>query len=318
MRRGVKEQPREKRRCAAADGLQAQASASGDNCHRGRALLGRPRRQAAEIKGISSSSSGRSRVTTGSCLAGWKAGRRQARWKGRTVHSFRWAEDMPLNETHFDLGVNLLLKSEARPDRQTSRMNWVTDLELRCETVMQVMRAARGRWRIENETFQTLKRPRCGGCGFEHNFGHADLNLSCVSAMLAMLAFLTDQTQEACCGMFRQVLEARKRKLYLWDRLRKLLEMCVFKDWAAIRRAAAARPEPLEIEAVLPGASLPVPQTGSARPEMPRSGSRGSQIKPRRQTGGTRPRLHTLPAAAAKPAAGAAACVLWKSAGIAA
>ena len=29
--------------------------------------------------------------------------------KGETVHSFRWAEDMPLNGTRFDLGVNLLI-----------------------------------------------------------------------------------------------------------------------------------------------------------------------------------------------------------------
>ena len=124
---------------------------------------------------------------------------------------------------------------------------------------MQVMRAARSRWRIENETFQTLKKSGCGGYGFEHNFGHGDQNLSCVFATLMMLAFLTDQTQEACCDMFRQALEARKRKLYFWDRMRKLLEMYVIKDWATLWRALAARLKPLEIEAVLPGAPRPEP-----------------------------------------------------------
>ncbi len=179
--------------------------------------------------------------------------------KGETVHSFRWAEDMPLNETHFDLGVNLLLYSETRPDGKTSRWSWVTDLGLSGDTVMQVMRAARSRWRIENETFQTLKKSGCGGYGFEHNFGHGNQNLSCVFATLMMLAFLTDQTQEACCGMFRQALEARKRKLYFWDRMRKLLEMWVIKDWETLWRALAARLQPLEIDAVLPGATRPEP-----------------------------------------------------------
>ena len=179
--------------------------------------------------------------------------------KGGTVHSFRWAEDMPLNETHFDLGVNLLIYTQTGPDGKTTRWSWVTDLELSEKTVMQVMRAARSRWRIENETFQTLKRSGCGGYGFEHNFGHGDQNLSCVFATLMMLAFLMDQTQEACCGLFRQALEARKRRLYFWNRMRKLLEMCVIKDWATLWRAVAARLEPLEIEAVLPRASLPEP-----------------------------------------------------------
>ena len=181
---------------------------------------------------------------------------------GGTVHSFRWAEDMPLNETRFGPGVNL---------------------GLRGETVMQVMRAARSRWRIENETFQTLRRSGCGGCGFEHNFGRGDQNLSCVFATLMMPAFLTDQTQEACCGMFRQALEARKRKLCFRDRMRKLLEMCVIKDWATLWRAAAARLKPLETGAVLPGAADRIRASGNARIRLPTVTDQAAETHRRRR-----------------------------------
>ena len=52
------------------------------------------------------------------------------------------------------------------------------------------MRAGRARWRIENETFNSLKNQ---GYEFEHNFGHGEKNLATVFAALMMLAFAIDQ-----------------------------------------------------------------------------------------------------------------------------
>ena len=60
------------------------------------------------------------------------------------------------------------------------------------------MCAGRARWKIENETFNTLKNQ--GYC-FEHNFGHGEKNLSTVFAFLMMLAFLIDQIQQRCCKL---------------------------------------------------------------------------------------------------------------------
>src|SRR5688572_17907274 len=53
--------------------------------------------------------------------------------------------------------------------------------------VYRIMQGARARWRIENETFNTLKNQ---GYHFEHNFGHGYEHLSVVFATLMMLAFL--------------------------------------------------------------------------------------------------------------------------------
>jgi len=49
------------------------------------------------------------------------------------------------------------------------------------------MRAGRARWKIENETFNTLKNQ---GYHLEHNFGLGNRNLSAVFTILMMLAFL--------------------------------------------------------------------------------------------------------------------------------
>jgi len=59
------------------------------------------------------------------------------------------------------------------------------------------MRAGRARWRIENETFNTLKNQ---GCHFEHNYGHGKENLCSVMTMLMMLAFLIDQPHGKPCS----------------------------------------------------------------------------------------------------------------------
>ncbi|HEY5869577.1 MAG TPA: hypothetical protein VI542_29115 [Candidatus Tectomicrobia bacterium] len=57
--------------------------------------------------------------------------------------------------------------------------------------VLHLMRGGRARWKIDNETFTTLKNQ---GYNFEHNYGHGEQHLSVVFAIVRMLAFLVDQT----------------------------------------------------------------------------------------------------------------------------
>ena len=109
-------------------------------------------------------------------------------------HRLRYLDDVPLNDTHFALEVNFLEYWETRPDGREQHFAWVTDLSIDDANVMALMRAARARWRIENETFNTLKNQ--GYC-FEHNFGHGKMHLATVFAYLMMLAFLIDPVPAA-------------------------------------------------------------------------------------------------------------------------
>ena len=77
----------------------------------------------------------------------------------------------------------------------------------------------RARWRIENETFNTLKNQ---GYHFEHNFGHGYQHLSVVFAVLMMLAFLVDQVQQLCCPLFQAVWAKLGSKRRLWEKMRAL------------------------------------------------------------------------------------------------
>src|SRR5882672_2601038 len=139
------------------------------------------------------------------------------------VHRFRFVNDMPLNRSRTDVRVNFIEYWEMRQD-QVQHFSWVTDLRVSKRHVYKLMRGGRARWKIENETFNTLKNQ---GYNFEHNYGHGEKNLSVVFAMLMMLAFLVDQTQQRCCALFQAVWAKLGSKRLLWERMRAL-----FYDYA--------------------------------------------------------------------------------------
>jgi hypothetical protein len=134
------------------------------------------------------------------------------------VHRFRFVNDMPLNASRKDVRVNVIEYWEVGPDK-VQHFSWVTDLRVHQRNVYKLMRGGRARWKIENETFNTLKNQ---GYNFEHNYGHGEKNLSVVFAMLMMLAFLVDQTQQLCCDLFRAVWAKLGSKRQLWESMRSL------------------------------------------------------------------------------------------------
>src|SRR5499426_719006 len=136
----------------------------------------------------------------------------------RVVHRFRFINDVPLNASHLDVRVNFIEYWEIGEDK-VQHFSWVTDLRVSKRNVFHLMRGGRARWKIENETFNTLKNQ---GYHFEHNYGHGEQHLSVVFAMLMMLAFLVDQAQQLCCGLFRAVWTKLGSKRLLWERLRAL------------------------------------------------------------------------------------------------
>ena len=82
------------------------------------------------------------------------------------------------------------------------------------------MRGGRARWQIANETFNPLKNQ---GYHFEHHDGHGQQNLSVVCALLMLLAFWVDQTQQRCGALFQAVWTTLGSKRLLWERMRALL-----------------------------------------------------------------------------------------------
>jgi len=149
------------------------------------------------------------------------------------VHRFSFLNQVPLNESNQDLLVNFLEYWEVTPNK-VQHFSWVTDFTVTKDNAYQLMRGGRTRWKIENETFNTLKNQ---GYHFGHNYGLGKENLSLVFAMLMMLAFLVDRTQQLCCKLFRAVWTKLGSKRALWDRMRSLFKEFAFESMQMLYEA---------------------------------------------------------------------------------
>ena len=146
------------------------------------------------------------------------------------VRGYRWMQGLPFNKSHPDILVNYLDYWEIRAGKE-SNFSWITDLKLRRDTVYHVMRGGRSRWKIENETFNTLKHQ---GYQLEHNYGHGQKHLTTVFGMLMMLAFLIDQVQELCCDLFNAARQQFHSRTSLWNKLKGLFKEYSIVSWESL------------------------------------------------------------------------------------
>lgn len=149
---------------------------------------------------------------------------------------YLYLEDVPLNEANQEVRVNFLQYLEVSAAGEVQQFSWVTDLVLTESTIRQAPRGGRARWKIENETFNTLKNQ---GYHFEHNYGHGEKNLSVVLAVLMMLAFLIDQVQQKCNPLFRAAWKKKGPKCALWEAVRQLFGSFEVRSMREIYEAIA-------------------------------------------------------------------------------
>jgi hypothetical protein len=163
-----------------------------------------------------------------------------------TQHEFHSYTDIPLNDAHHDYRVNVLQYWETKKNGRRQYFSWVTKLPITENNAYQIMRAGRSRWRIENETFNTLKNQ---GYNFEHNYGHGYQNLCSVMTMLMMLAFLIDQVQQLCCKAYRKARQHVGTLRRLFEKVRNRIDVAVWDSWHHLYTfigEPSARPPPNE------------------------------------------------------------------------
>ena len=153
--------------------------------------------------------------------------------EGDIVHRFSFVNQMPLNKSNPDILVNFIEYWEVGKDK-TQHFSWVTDFTITKQNAFPIMRGGRARWKVENETYNTLKNH---GYHFEHNFGHGKKNLSVVFAVLMMLAFLVDQVQQLACELFQAVLDKKGSRRRLWEHMRALFKTLEFKSMEHLFKA---------------------------------------------------------------------------------
>lgn len=147
---------------------------------------------------------------------------------GQETMELGFYNGIPLNDSNYDLQVNFIDCIVKDKKGKKTHFSWVTDLFVTQDNVYQLARGGRARWKIENETFNTLKNQ---GYQFEHNFGHGLKHLNHIFGLFMFLAFLIDQVQQRCCGLFRAALLKMKRKKYFWERLQYVFLEYYIDSW---------------------------------------------------------------------------------------
>jgi len=143
-------------------------------------------------------------------------------------HQFHFINGVSLNKSNQDVKVNMVEYRQTDPKGKETNFSWVTNIVITAANVMKLMRGGRARWKIENETFNTLKNL---GYNLEHNYGHGKKYLSTIFCMLMMLAFLIDQVQELCCTLYQKCRKALHTYRDLWENMRVLFRHFRLDNW---------------------------------------------------------------------------------------
>lgn len=151
------------------------------------------------------------------------------------LHHFEYANNIRLASSG-EVRANFLSYTQTDKKGKRTTFTWVSSLKISKSNAFALMRAARARWRIENETFNTLKNL---GYHFEHNFGHGKDHLSTSFAYLMLLAFWTDQFVQAVYRPFQILQQGLKTKLKLWESIKAVFHTCVVESMLKIYQKIA-------------------------------------------------------------------------------
>ncbi|MBF0467191.1 MAG: transposase [Nitrospirae bacterium] len=147
------------------------------------------------------------------------------------VHEYEWINEVPLNGREDAHIVNYFTYRIVRNGKVTYKNSWVTDIRVTEYNVQELVRGGRSRWKIENETFNTLKNH---GYHIEHNFGHGKKNLSVNFFLLNLLAFFVHQIFELTDALYQKCRGTYSSRRAFWEGLKNAIIILIFPDWQTL------------------------------------------------------------------------------------
>ena len=144
-------------------------------------------------------------------------------------HHYQWAKAVAINADPRSELVDFIDYRLIVDAKTTYHNSWVTDVDVSQANVVRLVKAGRARWKIENETFNTLKNQ---GYHIEHNFGHGQKNLSYNLFLLNLLAFFVHQILELSDRLYQRCRTDKfTSRREFWNQLRCTIRIFVFDRW---------------------------------------------------------------------------------------
>lgn len=153
-------------------------------------------------------------------------------WNGRFHErwQFRWASDLPLRRGEGALRVDWCEWTvyHEKTGERLYHNAWATNHTVTADTVRDVARSGRSRWKVENEGINVLKNQ---GYQFEHNYGHGEQHLANVLLCLLLLAFLIHTIQDLNSEVYHAIRTRLGARRKFFQHLQVLTQYIYFQDW---------------------------------------------------------------------------------------
>lgn len=150
--------------------------------------------------------------------------------KKKCFFHYRYTENLPLKDQEEALRVSWLEVTVLdTTGKQVYKNAFITNHTINNDKeAVEIVKAGRARWKIENENNNTLKTK---GYHLEHNFGHGKNHLSEALATLNILAFLFHTLLELCDKPYQLIRKTLPRRDMFFDDIRALTRYFCFDDW---------------------------------------------------------------------------------------
>jgi len=147
----------------------------------------------------------------------------------------QWVNDVELFSST-KVRTNYMEAWELVPQKDGSNKSqyygkWITDLEITLDNAKTLIDAARARWKIENECFNSLKNH---GYNIEHNYGHGSNNLCYNFYNFTLLAFAMHQIHQLTDRLFQEMRSRFGRLGSLWEEIRTMVHRFYFSSMEAL------------------------------------------------------------------------------------
>lgn len=151
--------------------------------------------------------------------------------KGKQQWHCRYVNDVPLKEGETALLVNWCEVEVLNAAGQRIYYNtFISDHRLDDKNIIEIIRAGRTRWKIENEHNNTLKNH---GYHLMHNYGHGKKYLASLLATLILLSFLLHTLLQLLDERYRNIRRYWPRESF-FNQLRTLMMYFYFITWDAL------------------------------------------------------------------------------------
>lgn len=153
------------------------------------------------------------------------------RGRNKIIYFYKYVNKIPIIDGDDSLQVNWCEVTVLNETTQEIiyKNNWMTNHNITNNNVLQIVKAGRSRWKIENESNNVLKNH---GYNLEHNFGHGQEQLCEILLTLNLLAFLFHSALALANSTYQKIRQLLGSRRSFFNDLRTLLKYFWFPTWS--------------------------------------------------------------------------------------